>query len=315
MTGRPTADLDGARELLAALGFLPKQSNERSGLVLLVLLGLKPGDTWAEATNETYGVTPLMERIALRWDVRYAPNTRETVRRQTLHQFVDAGLVQYNHDDPTRPTNSGHNNYRLSPSALELVKVWGTPAAQAALESYLEALPGQAATYAAAREMERIPVTLPDGAAVTLSAGGQNVLLAAMVHEFCPRFIPGGKVLYIGDADGGTPVHDTEALEVLGISLDQHGKLPDLVVYQPEQDWLFLMEAASSHGPVDAKRHAELKTLFAGTDAGLVYVSCFPDRAVMRTYLADLAWETEAWVASDPDHMVHLNGSRFLGPY
>ena len=101
----------------------------------------------------------------------------------------------------------------------------------------------------------------------------------------------------------------------LDITVDHHGKLPDLVVYQPSKNWLFLMEAASSHGPVDAKRHDELSALFADCTAGLVYVSCFPDRATMRKFLTDLAWETEVWNADEPTHMVHLNGERFLGPY
>lgn len=83
----------------------------------------------------------------------------------------------------------------------------------------------------------------------------------------------------------------------------------------PKRGWLVLAEAASSHGPVDAKRHAELKVLFDGSTAGLVFVSCFPDRVVMRSYLSALAWETEAWCASDPDHMIHLDGEKFLGPY
>lgn len=315
MTGCPDVDVEGARELLAALGFMPKQSNERSGRVLLALAGLTPEDDWSAATNEAWGVWGLIDHIGRHWEKTYAWGSRETIRRQTLHQFVDAGLVEYNHDDPTRPTNSDRNNYRLSPAALGLLRVWGTPQAETALADYLEQLPGQVAAYAAARDMERIPVTLPDGAAVTLSPGGQNVLLADIVHEFCPRFAPGGRVLFIGDADGGSPVHDADALADLGIELDMHGKLPDLVVHLSDRGWLFLMEAASSHGPVDAKRHAELTALFAGTDAGLVFVSCFPDRSVMRGYLADLAWETEAWCASDPDHLVHLDGVRFLGPY
>jgi hypothetical protein len=76
-----------------------------------------------------------------------------------------------------------------------------------------------------------------------------------------------------------------------------------------------MSEAASSHGPVDAKRHSELAELFAGSSVGLVFVSCFPDRRDMRKYLADIAWETEVWCADNPTHLIHFNGQRFLGPY
>ena len=91
--------------------------------------------------------------------------------------------------------------------------------------------------------------------------------------------------------------------------------MPDLIVYQPDKNWLFLMEACSTHGPIDNSRYTELESLFGGSSAGLVYVSCFPDRQVLRKFLADLAWETEAWVAEEPTHLMHLNGTRFLGPY
>ena len=306
--------IEQARAMLKRFGFDSERSNERSGIVLLSLLGLRPGDRWRDATGERIGVSPLMDH-AKAWGADWKWGTRETVRRQTLHQFVDAGLVEYNSDRPDRPVNSPKANYRVSPDALEVVQLWGRSSVEDTLAAYLRALPGQVAAYAAAREMKRIPVTLPDGSPVTLSPGGQNVLIRDMVHEFCPRFTPGGQVLYIGDADGGVPIYDVTALAALGVTLDHHGKLPDLIVFIPDREWLVLAEAASSHGPVDAKRHAELKKLFEGSTAGLVFVSCFPDRVTMRGYLADLAWETDVWCADTPDHMVHFNGSRFLGPY
>jgi adenine-specific DNA-methyltransferase len=104
-------------------------------------------------------------------------------------------------------------------------------------------------------------------------------------------------------------------LETLGVTVDQHGKMPDLVVHMPNKNWLVLLEAASSHGPVDAGRHAQLTALFSGCTAGLVFVSCFPDRAGMRKYLSDIAWESEVWCADSPTHMIHFNGSKFLGPH
>ncbi len=80
-------------------------------------------------------------------------------------------------------------------------------------------------------------------------------------------------------------------------------------------DFFLCLEAATSHGPVDAKRHRELAALFGGSSSGLVYVSCFPSRAVMRKYVAQIAWETEVWCADNPTHLIHFNGERFLGPY
>jgi hypothetical protein len=306
-----------AQLILRSFGFNRYQYNERSATILLALLQIRPSDSWANAKNPMLGVTELLDwvNVEYRDDAPYAPNTRETFRRQTLHQFYAAGMVQYNFDMPDRAPNSKNNNYRISPEALEVIRAYGTPEYEDLLTEYLVSAPGLAARYAAEREMTRLPVTMPDGTELRLSAGGQNVLIKSMVEDFCSRFTPGGQVLYIGDADLKLGIFHQEELAALGVELDLHGKFPDLIVYMPDRNWLVLMEAASSHGPVDAKRYDELKAIFGSSTAGLVYVSCFPDRATMRKFLSDLAWETEAWAADEPSHMIHLNGSRFLGPY
>lgn len=304
-----------AKQVLTQLGFDRGRTNERSAMILLALLRLTPGKPWVQATNPRLGTSEILDWVNANYGTTYAPNTRETFRRQTLHQFVAAGLVQYNFDKPERTVNDRNNNYRVSPEALRLIRQVGELSFESILTDYLLSAPGLAQRYAAEREMTRLPVTLPDGSELTLSAGGQNVLLKAMVEDFCSRFTPGGRVLYIGDADVKLGVFEKDELEALGVQLDLHGKFPDLVVHMPDRNWLVLMEAASSHGPVDNKRYEELREIFGGSTSGLVYVSCFPDRATMRRFLSELAWETEAWAADEPTHMIHLNGSRFLGPY
>jgi hypothetical protein len=304
-----------AQEVLSALGFDKPRSNERSALTLLGLLGLRPGDSWADATRSLHGVTPLMNWMAEHFDKRYAPNSRETVRRQTLHQFVDAALVVLNPDDRSRPVNSGKSVYQIDSDSFVLLRQFGTELWDENLPSYLARRPGQQAAYAAARDQSMIPVTLPGGADIKLTPGGQNNLIRDILEQFCPRWTPGGHVLYVGDAGKNTPIYDIEGFAQDGVVLDKHGKLPDLVVSLPSRDWLVLIEAANSHGPVDSKRHSELSSLFAKSLAGLVYVSCFTSRAEMRKYLAVIAWETEVWCADHPTHLIHFNGERFLGPY
>ncbi len=304
-----------ASHLLSLLGFDQERQNERSALVLLALLNLKPTDSWSDAENSAQGTLEIMAWIRDEHDLNYKANTRETVRRQTLHQFIQGHLVIENPDRPDRPKNSPKWCYQVTDEALVLAHKFGTPDFDTALASYLVDKPGLAATYRRERDMELIPITTPNGEALELSAGGQNVLLKSMIEDFCPRFTPGGDILYIGDASAKWLIFDADTLGELGVSVDNHGKMPDLVVYMPDRNWLVLMEAASSHGPVDHKRYIELNELFAGSTAGLVFVSCFPDNAIMRKYLADIAWETEAWTADHPTHMIHFNGERFLGPY
>ena len=304
-----------SQDILRAFEFDRKRTNETSARTLLALAGLGESSAWADATNERMGVRHILDwmRGPLRHPI--AENSRETIRRFVLHQFVDAGFCLYNDDDPARPTNSSKNNYRLNPEALLTIKLYGTPDFVPAVEEYLAEVGSLTAKYQAARDLARIPVTTPTGEVFTLKGGGQNILIKEMVENFCAYFVPGGEILYVGDADDKLATFERDRLASLGVVVDEHGKMPDLVVYQASSNWLFLMEAASTHGPVDHIRYSELSRMFADSSAGIIYVSCFPNRSVMRRFLADLAWETEVWLASDPTHMIHLNGDRFLGPY
>jgi adenine-specific DNA-methyltransferase len=304
-----------ARELLHSLNFDAERHNERSALVLLALLALKPSQAWSEASNPPLRTVEIMDFIRQHYGRDYKPNTRETIRKQTLHQFAEVALVLQNSDRPERPINSPRWSYQVNPSALTVIRRYGSREFDAALRAYLADVPGLLDVYAAERKLTRIPVTLPSGEEVSLSPGGQNELLRAMIEDFCAYFTPGGIVLYVGDADDKWQHFEREQFEKLGIKLDEHGKMPDLVVYLPDRDWLVLLEAASSHGPVDATRHGELKTLFAAKAQSLVFVSCFPSRAKMRKDLAKIAWETEVWCADNKTHLIHFNGERFLGPH
>lgn len=303
------------RDLLTALNFDAERSNERSALVLRALLDLTPEQPWVESRNPMLRTVEIMDFLRQHYGRDYKPNTRETIRRQTLHQFAAAGLIVENPDKPDRPINSPRWCYQVTDRALSLIRTYGTPAFEDELRKYLVDLPGLLEAYAAERTLQRIPVTLPGGEEITLSPGGQNELIEAIISDFCSYFTPGGKVLYVGDAGDKLALCASETLKTLGVKVDKHGKMPDLVVYMEDKNWLVLIEAVSSHGPVDSKRHAELQTLFAGSTAGLVFVSCFPSRKEMRKYLSEIAWETEVWCADNPTHMIHFNGKRFLGPY
>lgn len=162
--------------------------------------------------------------------------------------------------------------------------------------------------------MEWIPLTLAPGKEVKLSPGGQNVLIKEIIEQFCPRFTPSGTPVYVGDTAEKLAFFDKELLRSLGVEVDAHRKIPDVVVYHSEKGWLVLIEAVTSHGPVDAKRRGELEALFKGCKAGLVYVTAFLTRRAMVKYLDDISWETEVWVAESPSHLIHFNGERFLGP-
>ncbi|HER34219.1 MAG TPA: restriction endonuclease, partial [Halothiobacillaceae bacterium] len=261
------------------------------------------------------GITPIMDWARQYYKKDYAPNTRETVRRQTMHQFVDAGIALYNPDKPDRPVNSPKAVYQIEDAVLELLRSFGTSAWHDNLTSYLADRETLAARYAMEREQNRVPVIIARGKQITLSPGEHSELIRDIIEEFAPRFVPGGVLIYAGDTGDKWGYFDAPLLSDLGVSVDSHGKMPDVVLFCPERNWLFLVESVTSHGPVDGKRHAELSQLFANSKAGLVYVTAFPNRSVMGRYLGEIAWETEVWVADAPSHLIHFNGARFLGPY
>ena len=163
--------------------------------------------------------------------------------------------------------------------------------------------------------MKRIPLSLAPKTKITLSPGGQNVLVKKIVEEFCPRFTPGAKPIYIGDTEDKWAYFDETALKKLGVTIQTHGKMPDVVVYHQAKKWLVLVEAVTSHGPVNPKRRQELKKLFKDSKAGLVFVTAFLTKRDVTKHLGDIAWEAEVWVAETPSHLIHFNGERFLGPF
>jgi hypothetical protein len=315
MTSNKNKHIDEAYQILISLGLPRAQHNERSALCLLALLNLSPSKTWVQADNPLIGITPIMDWSGEYYSKEYAPNSRETFRRQTMHQFVDAGIALYNPDKPDRPINSPKTVYQVAPTVLTLLHSFGAPEWHDNLATYLARSQTLANKYAMDREQNRIPMQIAPGKKITLSPGEHSELIRAIVEEFGPRFAPGSLLVYAGDTGDKWGYFDAALLAKLGVDVDSHGKMPDVVLHFVEKNWLLLVESVTSHGPVDGKRHAELAKLFAGSKAGLVYVTAFPNRSIMGRYLGEIAWETEVWVADAPSHLIHFNGVRFLGPY
>lgn len=307
--------VEEALRVLELLGLPRAQLNERSALTLLALLDLTSDRSWSEARDPLRGITPMMKFFEKHYGKRYAPNTRETVRRQTVHQILDAGLIVQNPDDPRRAINSPFTVYQIAPEALALLKTFRTPRWKSALAAWRAAVPSLRAKYAAEREQHRLAVDLGAGETPSLSPGGQNPLVKAIVEVFAPRFAPKRHLVYVGDTGQKFALFDEPYLRELGVTIDSHGKMPDVVVHHTERDWLLLIEAVTNHGPIGPKRKGELAKLFEPSRAGLVYVTAFLDRRALARYLHDIAWETEVWVAESPTHLLHFNGERFLGPH
>jgi adenine-specific DNA-methyltransferase len=304
-----------AQDVLKGLGLPPAQQNELAALTLLSLAALGENTPWSKARRQSLRIHDIRVAIRDTYGRDYAENTRESIRRQVIHQFEQGGIVVRNPDNPSLATNSPLFHYALSDVALATIQAYGSPRWQNAVQRFVSARGALLRIYQRERDQEMIPLQVADGTECRLSPGEHNVLQAAVVNDFGPRFAPGATVLYIGDTANKTLHIDANAFEILGIRVSKHDKLPDVVLYDQKREWLFLIEAVTSHGPVSPKRYLELENMLAGCSAQRIYVTAFPDFATFKSFLTEIAWETEVWLAEMPSHMIHFNGDRFLGPH
>lgn len=315
--------IEEAKQILEAMGLPKGQQNDRSALTLIALCTLKENDKWSKARAVSMSVVGnkengkyegIMRFIAEHYDKHYAENSRETFRRQTLHQFVQAGIVNHNPENPELPTNSKDNHYRLSPEALKVIKSFNTRNWNKEIRYFKENVGLLREKYNKKRELRKIPLTLKDGTELSFSPGKHNLVQISVIEEFAPRFARGSDLLYIGDTAKKDLFMDKMGLQKLGIPIDEHSKLPDVVLYDKKKKWLFLVEAVTSHGPVSPKRIVEMELMLNKCKAGKIYVTAFPDFKEFKKHTSDIAWETEVWVVSFPDHLIHFNGDKFIGP-
>ena len=306
--------IDEARDILERFGLPPAQRNDISCLTLLALAGLSEDDPWSGVAKPSRTIHQILGFMRDTYGREYAENTREVVRRQVIHQFEQARLVDRNPDAPDLPTNSPRTHYGLSDEALNVLRLYGRGEWDTELLSFRSRHGALLEIYQRRRQMQEIPIRTSTGEEIRLSPGRHNRLQALVVTAFGPRFAPGSTLLYLGDAADKLLHLDREKMNQLGVPITEHDKLPDVVLYDEERNWLFLVEAVTSHGPVSPKRLEELEATLKDCTATRLYVSAFPDFRQFRRHLDNIAWETEVWVAEIPDHLIHFNGDKFLGP-
>lgn len=309
-----------AREILKSLQLPPAQTNERSARVLLALANISPDTKWEHATCKRMTVRNILDFIREHY-FNYAENSRETIRRQSLHQFEQAAMVLRNSDDPARPTNSSLNNYCLSDEILNILRLYPDKGWKEKVLEFLKTQPQLQYSYSNIIQSNEITITLPNNKKVSLSPGPHNQLHADIINKFIPNFAKTAEVVYIGDtassrAEGGKYMYLKDSiLKKINASDLFKEKLPDIVLYQKDKNWLYLIEAVVSHGPIDDKRYVELENILSSSTADRIYVTAFPNQSKFRINAANIAWETEVWIADAPEHMIHFNGDKFLGPY
>lgn len=303
--------LEDARDILASIKC--PRTNDLACNVLLGLANIKQDTMWEDAQNKLYTTRELMDFMRDEYDINYRANTRETVRKDVIHYFLQSSIVEANRDKPDRATNSPKYCYSLVPEFLNLIQNYGSEKWNKVLKEYKDNVESLVDKYKKEREVNRIPVII-NGNELTFSPGKHNQLQKAIIEDFAPIFAPGAEVLYVGDTDKKDLVKNVERLDQLGVDMQEHTKLPDVVLYSKDKDWIYFIESVTSVGPMNDKRIIEIGEMTQNCSSGKVYVTAFLDRITFKKFAAEIAWETEVWIAERPEHMVHYNGDRFFGP-
>lgn len=307
--------LQEAQRILQELGLPPAQQNEISALTLLALCNLNETTLWTDISKQPITIHNLMGYMKQHYGRIYAENTREVVRRQVIHQFEQARLIDRNPDDPTRQTNSPNTCYALTEEAYEVLRQFGTPTWENAVANFLALHGALWEHYQRNRRAVALPLKLADGNQFYLTPGKHNELQIAVLETFGPRFTPDATILYLGEAANKFVIYEKAKLAELGVPITMHDKLPDIILYDKTKNLLYLIEAVTSHGPVSHKRLFELEKLLKNCIPKRIYISAFLDFAEFGRHKSKIAWETEVWIAEIPEHMIHYNGDRYMGQH
>ena len=307
--------MEEAREILSALGYSRMLKSKLPSLTLMALCGVKPDGRWQTAARGQMGISQGIE-VTIRNDFRHpiAENTRETIRKAILKPWVQLGIAEHNPGRPEIPTNSSLNFYALSESALQVIRRYGTASWATQLAKFSESQARLVAISSRRKRRAGVPVELPGGAQLVLSAGSHSELIAAVIEDLLPHFFPGAGVLYAGDTAQKDFHSDAAALRKLGLALPLEATLPDLILHDRGSQTIIWVEAVTSVGPIDDARLSRLQEMGKTCKLGKLYITAFLDFKTFSRFAGQLAWDTEAWVAERPDHLIHFNGDKFLVP-
>lgn len=300
-----------------------QQRKRRMALTLLAVGNVIPNSKWQDIRywgdkgNVSWSSTT--REIIKFWNEHYGLNissgSYDDVRRKNLDYLVQARLVDRSVQNPDANTNNPTRSYALNESAGLLLRSFGTSVWERSKNSFIRKFGKLEGKLERPRTIKKVKVILPDTSTLTLLDGEHNRIQKAVIEEFLTRFLKSPKLLYCGDANNKFLFVDEKALSALSIPSPSHDKLPDIIAFDEKRKWIFFIEAVHSSNPVSRIRHLELASIAEKCIYGVVYVSAFASRKSFRNWIMDISWETEAWIAESPDHLIHFDGDRFLGPY
>jgi type II restriction enzyme len=311
-----------ALTLLSAFGVpvesLSPRKQERMAKAFLAVAGLGPTIEWSDVRSYSDGHRLLSSQVIRAMNQylgeKIADSSYDDIRRKDLLLPVEAAIVLRSAGKENASTNGGTRAYALDPSFAAQIKRFRTAESETSLASFMGSRPNLAVNLKRERTLARLPVAIGTQQ-IAFSSGEHNRLQRKVMEEFLPRFGHEAEVLYVGDTSDKYLFLQTERLRQLSFFEIAQDKLPDVLAYSPRKNWLFLVEAVHASNPITELRRRTLERLTADCIFGTVYVTAFLNRKAFARFAKDIAWETEVWIAESPDHLIHFNGDKFLGPH
>lgn len=294
-----------------------ERSLERMALCFLAVAGVTNEWNHLKPTKESIKVKTrnIIQFINTHFEENISPGSYDDIRRKDLKLLVLANLVVNSGEVSGSATNDPTRGYALHTSFHKLVSSFKTEKWEVNLIKFRKAHKSIGDELSRNREIKKLPVKLPNGVDVLLSAGQHNKLQKRIIEDFLPRFGANAELLYLGDTTNKSLIVSKEKLVKLNFFELSHDQLPDIVAFSEDKNWLYLIEAVHSSGTMSETRVYELKKLLSQSSAELIFVTAFLTRNDFKKWILDIAWETEVWIADNPDHLIHFNGHKFLGAY
>ncbi len=310
--------INEALDILESVG-IPMNSKSERGLERMAVCFLAVAgvtDDWSKAKeNANLKSRDIIRIVNENFEENISSGSYDDIRRKDLKLLVLADIVVNSGVNKGSATNDPTRGYALHPDFKKLVVTYKTTDWNRALKSFNKNRPSLALILSRHRNLAKIPIKLPNGKPLELSLGEHNVLQKAIIEEFLPRFGADCEVLYIGDTSNKI-LHIEEAeLKKLNFFELSHDELPDIIAFSRKSNWLYLIEAVHSSGPMNETRVLELKKMLKDCTSELIFITGFLTRSDFKKWMLEVAWETEVWIADNPDHLVHFNGHKFLGAY
>ena len=310
--------INEALEILESVGIplntKTERGLERMAVCLLAVAGVIKD--WSKAKENTnLKSRDIINIVNKNFEENISSGSYDDIRRKDLKLLVLSDIVLNSGVGKGSATNDPTRGYALNPDFKKLIITYKTDNWNKALRAFNKNKPSLAEILSRKRNLEKIPVKLPSGKPLKLSLGQHNVLQKAIIEEFLPRFGGGSSVLYVGDTSNKSLHIETEELKKLNFFELSHDELPDIVAFSKKHNWLYLIEAVHSSGPMSETRVLELKKMLKKCKAELIFVTAFLTRNDFRKWQMEIAWETEVWTSDHPDHLVHFNGHKYLGPF